>query len=93
MTIVAQRLRITGRVQGVAFRDWTVRLAQEMGIRGWVRNRRDGSVEALAIGGADLLARFAARCREGPARAEVDEVAVEPAELEPVSTFERRGDA
>jgi acylphosphatase len=93
MTIEARRLRITGKVQGVWFRDWTVSTASQMGVRGWVRNRRDGSVEALAIGEADLLQRFAARCGQGPERARVDEVLVEPAEPEPIDTFERRGDA
>jgi acylphosphatase len=89
----ARRLRITGKVQGVWFRDWTVSTATQMGVRGWVRNRRDGSVEALAIGEPDLLDAFVGRCRRGPERAQVAEIAVEPAEHEPLDAFERRGDA
>lgn len=91
--IEARRFTIRGRVQGVAYRDWAVRTASDMGVRGWVRNRGDGSVEALAIGAGALLDAFAARCREGPARARVDELLVEAAEPEPVDTFERRRDA
>ena len=70
------RLRITGRVQGVWFRGWTVDQAQELGLDGWVRNRRDGSVEAVASGPAAHVEEFVARCRSGPPAAKVEDVAV-----------------
>lgn len=60
------QLRIHGRVQGVGYRDWTVRTAREFGVTGWVRNRADGSVEALATGEADRIDRFVDACRQGP---------------------------
>lgn len=47
----ARRLTVRGRVQGVGFRAWTVREAKALGLDGWVRNRRDGTVEVLACGG------------------------------------------
>jgi len=70
------RLRITGRVQGVWFRDWTVQTARGLGLGGWVRNLGDGSVEALAGGAADAIATFIAACHEGPPKARVDQVTV-----------------
>ena len=67
----AIRLVIHGRVQGVGFRVFVVREAERLGLRGWVRNRRDGSVEALLIGAADRLAVAEAACRRGPTLAAV----------------------
>ena len=72
----AVRLRIRGRVQGVWFRGWTVDLATELGLDGWVRNRRDGSVEAIAAGPADAISRFIEACHEGPSMAWVASVEV-----------------
>jgi acylphosphatase len=60
------RLRITGRVQGVGYRAWAVEEATRAGLRGWVCNRRDGSVEMLVTGSDDALAAMTARCRDGP---------------------------
>jgi acylphosphatase len=74
MAVAAERLRITGRVQGVGFRLWTCREAMRHGLRGWVRNRRDGSVEALVIGEATAVAAMIDACRQGPRLAEVDGV-------------------
>jgi acylphosphatase len=75
------RLTVTGRVQGVAYRAWAVRTATARGLRGWVRNRLDGSVEALVTGGeADVVAMIDA-CRRGPPAARVSNVrAVEDAD-------------
>ncbi|MFN3389105.1 MAG: acylphosphatase [Allosphingosinicella sp.] len=78
--MVGRRLRIHGRVQGVFFRNWTVEQAEALGVRGWVRNRHDGSVEALLFGSAEAVEALIARCREGPPAARVDRVEVEDAE-------------
>lgn len=88
--MIARRLRITGRVQGVWFRDWAVETARGLGIAGWVRNRADGSVEALAIGPAELVDAFVARCHEGPPSARVAGVAVAEAPVAPLEGFVRR---
>jgi acylphosphatase len=69
------RLRITGRVQGVGYRAWALQMANRLGLRGWVRNRGDGSVEALVIGEDDAVARMIETCREGPFGARVSDVA------------------
>jgi acylphosphatase len=70
------RVLITGRVQGVAFRAWTERTAAALGLCGWVRNRRDGAVEALFSGPRADVDRMLHRCREGPPAARVHEVSV-----------------
>ena len=74
------RLRITGRVQGVGYRAWAVETARRLGLRGWVRNRADGSVEALVTGDEDAVATMIEACRDGPFAARVAEVAVSEAE-------------
>lgn len=68
------RLHIRGQVQGVWFRAWTVREARARGLRGWVRNRRDGGVEVLVIGPPDRVRDMVAACREGPPMARVEAV-------------------
>src|SRR5712691_3725570 len=60
------RLRITGRVQGVGYRAWAIETAARLELRGWVRNRSDGSVEALVIGAEDAVAAMIEACRDGP---------------------------
>jgi len=71
---VIRRVVIRGRVQGVGFRAWTEVTALERGIQGWVRNCRDGSVEALFIGPPDVVAAMIAACDEGPPGSRVDGV-------------------
>lgn len=89
MTI--KRIFVTGRVQAVGFRDWVVRTAKAEGVTGWVRNRNDGSVEMIASGEEDAVARFAEACREGPALARVDNVEVTAADNEkPGKGFTKR---
>jgi acylphosphatase len=83
-------LEIEGRVQGVGFRWWTVGQAQQLGLSGWVRNRRDGSVEVLAIGEPQALEALAAACGKGPAHAEVRSVRRSPAEDDGSQGFEER---
>ena len=70
------RVRIEGRVQGVGFRYWAERVARELGLDGWVRNRRDGGVEAVFSGPADDVGEMLDRCREGPASAAVTSVRI-----------------
>lgn len=72
------RVRIEGRVQGVWFRGWTVDEARRRGLTGWVRNRRDGSVEAVFSGPAAQVEEMIAACREGPPAARIDDIAVAP---------------
>ena len=67
----AVRVRIQGRVQGVWYRGWTVDEARARGLRGWVRNRADGSVEALFIGAGTAVRDMIAACRQGPSHAAV----------------------
>ncbi|TCS62091.1 acylphosphatase [Varunaivibrio sulfuroxidans] len=73
-TIKTLRLRIEGRVQGVGFRAWTRAEARSRGIGGWVRNRRDGAVEAFFCGAPQAVDEMAMRCREGPAWGKVSRV-------------------
>lgn len=77
-------LVITGRVQGVGFRYWCVRQAGHLGLVGWVRNRRDGSVEAVAHGPSDAVAQLIDACRSGPAGASVSGVLVSDADTDEV---------
>jgi acylphosphatase len=76
MTHRTVHVRITGRVQGVGFRAWTEDVAAELGLRGWVRNRKDGSVEAIFSGSETAVADMLARCKSGPPVARVDGVVV-----------------
>jgi acylphosphatase len=87
---VASRLSITGRVQGVGFRVFVSRRAQRHGLRGWVRNRSDGSVEALLIGDSDAVASVIEDCRRGPAAARVDRVEEFPAQDDGTPDFRER---
>lgn len=83
-------VRIQGRVQGVGYRVWSQRTAVELGLSGWVRNLRDGSVEAVFEGPADDVAKMVARCATGPRGAQVNRVEDLPADDAPVAGFEVR---
>ena len=72
-----RRLIVSGRVQGVWYRGWTVDQAVALGLDGWVRNRRDGSVEILVSGPDAAVEALIERCREGPPAARVERVAEE----------------
>jgi acylphosphatase len=81
--MTAKRLTISGRVHGVGFRDWVVGQARMLGLSGWVRNRRDGSVEVLLDGDTAAVEEMVRACRRGPRLAEVtaiNEELAEPAE-------------
>ncbi|MTJ81602.1 MAG: acylphosphatase [Telmatospirillum sp.] len=68
---VCRHVVIEGHVQGVWFRGWTMERARALGLAGWVRNRSDGSVEALFLGEAAAVAAMVAACRRGPPAAVV----------------------
>jgi acylphosphatase len=82
MSGALRQVTITGRVQGVGYRAWVEHQARNHNLEGWVRNRRDGSVEALFAGPVDVVSELVARCRRGPSTARVEAVADEPASPE-----------
>lgn len=86
---ITRHLHITGRVQGVGFRFYTQRKARELGVTGWVRNRLDGSVEAIVQGEAGAVEAMIAWTRHGPPSARVTEVRVSEGSGE-YSGFETR---
>lgn len=69
-----RRLLIHGRVQGVWYRGWAAKQAQALGLDGWVRNRRDGSVELVVSGPEEAVRAMIARCWEGPPAARVERI-------------------
>ncbi len=69
-------LLISGKVQGVFFRDSSRKVAQSLNITGWIKNRRDEKVEAMISGDEDDIKAFVDWCKSGPDRAEVEEVIV-----------------
>jgi acylphosphatase len=72
--VVARRLVISGRVQGVGFRWFVARRAQQLGLAGWVRNLPDGRVETVAMGEEGAVASFIAAVERGPSMAHVENV-------------------
>lgn len=76
-TDVRLSARITGRVQGVGFRNFTQRRARRLGVTGWVRNERDGSVRLEAEGPRDALQSLVEAVGEGPRLAQVDDIDVD----------------
>jgi acylphosphatase len=83
-------LIIRGRVQGVSFRAWAARQAENRGVDGWVRNREDGGVEAILAGEIDAVQEIVAACRVGPNHAVVTDVIVLPASEDPGTGFHIR---
>ncbi|MCW5686201.1 MAG: acylphosphatase [Pseudolabrys sp.] len=79
MTGICRHVVITGRVQGVGYRAWTEDAAAERRLRGWVRNRRDGTVEAVFIGPDSVVTEMIDACRQGPRSAHVTRVEVRDA--------------
>lgn len=84
------RVEIKGVVQGVCYRDWTVENASQLGINGWVRNLKDGSVEAVFAGSVDKVDDMEQRCRSGPSGAMVTSLNSFPCYEDPGSGFQRR---
>lgn len=94
MTLV-RRFEVYGRVQAVGFRFFVWRRAESLGLMGWVRNRRDGSVEVLAGGSSEQLDHFLEQLRAGPRFARVDRVSVveeDPSALGGCAGFDVRRD-
>ena len=87
---MARLVRIAGRVQGVGYRDWLVAEARRHGLAGWVRNRRDGSVEALLAGDLPGVQAVLLACRRGPPLARVESIEEALAEDPATPGFERR---
>ena len=84
------RLRISGRVQGVGFRDWLVGEAKARGLSGWVRNRSDGTVEAM-VSGADAAVQDMLRaCTQGPPASTVSGIDIKNEKEAPSAGFVRR---
>ncbi|MEW5686809.1 MAG: acylphosphatase [Pseudomonadota bacterium] len=90
MTRPALRIRVQGRVQGVGFRWWVTTQARALDLQGWVRNRSDGSVEALVMGGGRAIAKLVESCHRGPTGALVRSVETEPAEDDGSQGFEQK---
>lgn len=90
---VTRQLRIHGRVQGVYYRASMVAEATRLGLHGWVRNRADGSVEALAQGGAPAVQALVDWARRGPPQALVERVDVADVEPQTLPPFEQRATA
>jgi acylphosphatase len=80
MSVKSVRVVIQGRVQGVWFRGWTLQQAQQRNISGWVRNRRDGTVEALFSGPAEEVDKMINACRIGPPVARVESLTQYPSD-------------
>jgi acylphosphatase len=85
----ARRLVISGRVQGVGFRAWMAFKAQALGLSGWVRNRLDGTIEALIDGDEAAVDELLRACRRGPRAAEVAEITEELADPPAIPGFHR----
>ena len=91
--MVTRQIRVRGRVQGVGFRYSLRGEAQRLRLSGWVRNRADGSVEALLQGEMRAVEALIAWARRGPTGARVDDLSVEPVEAQALQDFEIRSSA
>jgi acylphosphatase len=88
--VTRRHLIVSGRVQGVFFRDSVREQARAEGVAGWVANRDDGTVEAVLEGDDSAVEAVVAFCREGPSRADVDDVDVREEEPEGLDGFSIR---
>jgi acylphosphatase len=88
---MVRRVVIMGRVQRVGYRAWTEHMALQRGLEGWVRNRADGTVEALFAGPATVVEGMLEACRRGPPGAQVDALDQREGSLDDVA-LRRRGE-
>ncbi|GJL85019.1 MAG: acylphosphatase [Micavibrio sp.] len=88
--MATKHIRIHGKVQGVWYRGWTVETATNLGLTGWVRNRSDGTVEALIHGPAEKVEELIKSCHNGPPHAQVTKMDIEDSENEGMTTFEQK---
>jgi acylphosphatase len=88
--MATQRIFVSGRVQNVSFRDWTIRTAKTLGLTGWVRNLHDGRLEILASGDDEAIGKLVDACREGPPLARVEHVSAIPDTDKPSKGFTKR---
>jgi len=88
--VTRKRVVVTGRVQGVFFRDTARRRAEAAGVRGWVTNRSDGAVEAVFEGEPEAVDELVEFCRRGPSRAEVASIEIIEEEPEGLRGFDVR---
>jgi acylphosphatase len=86
--IRTSHVRIHGRVQGVGYRVWSQRTAVELGLSGWVRNARDGTVEAVFQGLPETVVKMISRCATGPRGASVSRIEEIDDEIGPLAGFE-----
>ncbi len=85
--MISRHVQVTGRVQGVGFREWTARQARAKGVAGWVRNCSDGSVEAVVSGPDEMVEALIAALHEGPPAARVANLRVSEAAMQEGSGF------
>jgi len=85
-----RRLVVRGRVQGVFYRGWAVETARALGLDGWVRNRRDGSVEMVIAGDETAMDKMIEHCRQGPPAARVTGIEIADTDMEVPAGFESR---
>jgi acylphosphatase len=88
--MMTQRVFVSGRVQGVSFRDWALRAARDHRVTGWVRNLNDGRVELLVTGEDEAVAAMVEQLREGPPGARIDQLAAHPDQPDGAKGFTRR---
>ena len=84
---VARHVLVSGRVQGVGYRDWAARRARGWGLSGWVRNLADGRVEAIVAGPEGVVTAFVDACHDGPPAARVEAVEASVAEFSGEADF------
>jgi acylphosphatase len=87
---VGRKVRVFGRVQGVFYRQWTLKQARALGVTGWVHNANDGSVEAHLSGDNESVLAVIEQMRRGPPQARVDDLTVQEIEPEDFPGFSVR---
>ena len=88
--MIAKRLQVHGRVQGIGYRHWAVATATRLGLAGWVRNLADGTVEAMVEGDTAAVEEMLRACRRGPVGAAVTLIHEDLVELEELTGFVMR---